>query len=62
MTTVTMQHIRQCKMCAKGTRAFFKRHDMDWNKFLNEGLPASEFIRTGDAMAMKVVKVAENGR
>lgn len=56
--TVTMQDIRAAKMCSKGTRDFFKRHSMDWNKFLKEGLPASEFERTGDAMALQVVEVA----
>ena len=59
---VTMQHIRQCKMCSKGTRDFFKRHGMDWNKFLKEGLPEEQFIATGDAMAMQVVEAARNGR
>jgi len=55
---VQMRHIRAAKMCSSGTRAFFKRHEMDWNKFLAEGLPASEFERTGDAMALHVVEVA----
>lgn len=58
MTVVTMKDIRACRMCSGGTRDFFKRHDMDWNKFLAEGLPESEFIRTGDAMAMQVVEKA----
>lgn len=61
MTTVTMKHIRKAKMCSGGTRDFFKRHGMDWNKFLSEGLPEEDFIATGDAMAMEVVKVARNG-
>lgn len=55
---VTMRDIRACLMCSSGTRQFFKRHEMDWNKFLTEGLPESDFIATGDAMAMKVVEVA----
>lgn len=58
MTTVTIRDIRACKMCSSGTRAFFVRHDMDWNKFLSEGLPEEDFIRTGDAMAMQVVEAA----
>lgn len=55
---VTMKDIRSCKMCSGGTRAFFTRHGMDWNKFLKEGLPEDQFIATGDAMAMKVVEAA----
>lgn len=45
-------------MCSSGTRDFFKRHNMDWNKFLKEGLPEDDFIKTGDAMAMQVVEAA----
>lgn len=55
---VTMRDIRACKMCSGGTRDFFKRHGMDWNKFLTEGLPEEQFIATGDAMAMQVVEAA----
>lgn len=55
---VYMSDIRAAKMCSKGTRDFFKRHNMDWSKFLKEGLPAEEFERTGDAMALQVVEVA----
>lgn len=55
---VTIKDVRACKMCSGGTRAFFQRHNMDWNKFLKEGLPEEEFIRTGDAMAMQVVEAA----
>lgn len=35
---------------------------MDWSKFLKEGLPESEFERTGDAMALQVVEVARERR
>ena len=56
--TVTMKDIRACRMCSSGTRQFFTRHEMDWNKFLAEGLPEEDFIATGDAMAMQVVEAA----
>lgn len=55
---VTMKDIRACRMCSGGTRDFFRRHNMDWNKFLSEGLPEEQFIATGDAMAMQVVRKA----
>lgn len=55
---VTIKDIRACVMCSKGTRRFFIRHNMNWNKFLSEGLPEEDFIATGDAMALKVVEVA----
>lgn len=61
MTTqviVTMQHVRQAKLCSHGTRQFFRRHGLDYQKFLSEGLPAETIEATGDAMALQVVEVA----
>lgn len=55
---VTFKDIRACRMCSGGTRDFFRRHGMDWNRFLAEGLPEEQFIATGDAMAMQVVEAA----
>lgn len=55
---VTMKDIRATRMCSGGTRDFFKRHGMDWSRFVKDGLPEEEFIATGDAMAMKVVETA----
>lgn len=55
---VIMKDIRACRMCSRGTRKFFKRHGMDWNKFIKDGLPEEEFIATGDSMAMQVVEAA----
>lgn len=59
---VTMLHVRQAKMCSRGARAFFERHNLDWQKFLEEGLPVEQIEATGDAMALEVAKVAKNGR
>jgi hypothetical protein len=58
VTIVTMKDVRACRMCSGGTRDFFKRHNMDWSRFVAEGLPEEDFIATGDAMAMKVVETA----
>jgi len=59
---ITMLHVRQAKMCSRGARDFFARHDLDWQKFLSEGIDAKLLEETGDAMAIEVVKVAKNGR
>ena len=45
-------------MCSKGTRAFFMRHNLDWQTFLEKGLPVEVIEATGDGMALKVVEVA----
>lgn len=49
-------------MCSGGSREFFKRHNLDWNKFLQEGIRASELEATGDAMAIRVAQEARNGQ
>lgn len=59
---ITMRHIRQAKMCSKGTRAFFLKHGIDWQKFLADGVDAGVLEATGDEMALHVVRVAKNGR
>jgi len=51
---VTMRHVRQCKMCSRGARAFFDRHGLDWTEFLRAGLPVEVIEQTGDAMALQV--------
>lgn len=55
---VTMRHIRQCKMCSRGARAFFDRYGMDWSEFLRAGVPVEALEQTGDAMAIQVAQAA----
>lgn len=59
---IRMRHIREARMCSKGARAFFETHGLDWNEFLKNGIDAAKLEATGDAMAIKVVRVAQNGR
>ena len=54
----TMKHIRQCKMCSRGTRSFFERHGLDWSEFLRVGVPVEALEQTGDAMAKQVADAA----
>lgn len=56
--TVRMEHVRAARMCRRGAKAFFERHNLDWETFLREGLPAEQIEATGDAMAIQVVEVA----
>ncbi len=59
---VQMSHIRKARMCSRGARSFFIRHGLDWTAFLHEGVPVEQLEATGDAMALKVAKVARDGR
>jgi hypothetical protein len=54
------RHLRKLGYCRRGTREFFYRHDLDWSEFLRNGLPEQEFLATGDAMAIRLVKVARD--
>lgn len=58
---IYMSDLRKAKMCARGSRAFFLSQGWDWQDFLKNGRDAQDFINTKDAMALQVVKVAENG-
>ena len=53
-----MRHVRQCKMCSRGARAWFERHGLDWSEFLRAGLPVETLEQTGDAMALQVAAAA----
>lgn len=55
---ITMRDVRAAKMCSRGARQFFDRHNLDWQQFRKDGLPAEVIEATGDAMAIKVVEVA----
>jgi hypothetical protein len=59
---IRMIHVRQVMMCSRGARAFFTRYNLDWQKFLDEGLDSDLIEATGDPMALAVVEAARNGR
>ncbi|RLE34431.1 MAG: hypothetical protein DRJ61_05190 [Acidobacteria bacterium] len=44
--------------CNTGGRKFFSLHGMDWREFRKKGLPEEAFLKTGDAMALKLVEFA----
>lgn len=56
---VYLRHLRALNYCARGSRKFFQRHGWDWHQFLQIGLEAEAFHKTGDAMAIKAAQLAE---
>lgn len=56
--TVRMAHIRACRFCSRGAREWFTRHGLDWQRFLEHGLPASDFEATGDHLGLQVAQAA----
>lgn len=55
---VTLEHCKRLKYCARGMRDFFRRHELDWPRFRERGLPAETFEATGDAMAIAAAQLA----
>lgn len=64
MVTITMKHIRQAAFCSSGTKAWFAKHGFSWQDFLLNGIDAEKFEATGDALGLRVAKIArdEDGR
>lgn len=59
---VTLTDLRAAKMCSGGTRAFFKRHGLEWSDFVKNGIDSEVLENTGDAMAIRLVEVASERR
>ena len=56
---VRAEDIRAARLCLQGARPWFRRHGLDWQAFLAEGLPAEVLAATGDALALRVIAEAE---
>lgn len=56
---VRAEDIRAARLCFQGARPWFRRHGLDWQAFLAEGLPAEVLAATDDAMAVRVIAEAE---
>ena len=57
---VHVRHIREAKLCSRGARMWFTRHGLDFNKFLTEGIPASQVDSLGDALGKQVAQIARD--
>lgn len=52
---ITMADMRQKGMCSRGTRAFFKKWDLDYSDFLENGIDSDVLEQTGDGMALDLI-------
>ncbi|MGE4459095.1 MAG: hypothetical protein AB7D31_07505 [Stenotrophomonas sp.] len=71
---VTTKHLftirgynRRAGFCRDKSKAFFRRHGLDWRGFVRDGIPASQLEATGDGLALALVAWAKeceagNGR
>lgn len=58
MANVTMNDVRNAKLCSVGARQWFKMNNLDWSSFLKVGIPEEKLLETGDGLALKAVEVA----
>ena len=58
-TRVTIQDIRAARYCLPGVRPWFRRHGLDWQAFLDDGIPAETLRATGDALVEPVIAQAK---
>ena len=59
LTRVTIQDIRAARYCLPGVRPWFRRHGLNWQAFLDAGIPAETLRATGDALVEPVIRMAE---
>lgn len=57
---ITVSDVRAARFCTHGMRVWFAHHGFDLSTFLREGLPASKFEATGDALALHLVASARS--
>jgi hypothetical protein len=53
---ITMDDIGRAGFCARGAKAFFREHGLDFRAFLNGGIDADALAATGDARAIQVIE------
>ena len=59
---VTVRDCRTAKMCRKGTKIWFKKKDLNFDDFVQNGISSKILEDLNDAMALKVVEVAHGRR
>ena len=59
---VTTRHLftipgytRRAGFCRSGARAWFRRHGLDWQAFVRNGIEAERLEATGDGLALALV-------
>ncbi|WP_374663938.1 hypothetical protein [Acinetobacter sp.] len=57
---IYIRHIRAAGYCRKeGVKPFFDAQKWDWPDFLANGIDADIVEKTNDAMALKIVEIAQ---
>lgn len=54
---ITIDDVRRGNHCARGIKAWFEGHGIDFRDFLKNGISADRFLATGDGLAERVVRL-----
>ena len=60
MTRVTVRDMRRVRYCLAGCRAWFRRHGLDWQAFLDRGIEAERLRATGDALVEPAIEAGRS--
>lgn len=52
---VKMDDIIAAGHCVRGAQLWATNNNIDWRRFLRDGVPATELLATGDGQAMQVL-------
>lgn len=55
-----MRHVRQMGFCSRKIRDWFQVQNLDYTKFLQEGIDVEIVEATGDAVAIMIAKLARD--
>lgn len=53
---ITITDIARAGYCARGAKGWFATQGLDFRAFLKDGILATDFAATGDAMALRVIE------
>jgi hypothetical protein len=53
---ITINDVRSAGHCARGARAWFEGHGLDFRAFLRDGIPAVTVLAIGDGWADQVIR------
>lgn len=59
---ITIQHCASMGYCSRGLRAFAKKHNLDWIKFIKEGIDEKELESIDDGMIKETIERVKNGQ
>ncbi len=55
---ITIAHLRKAGYCARGTRAWFLKNNIDWREFMRYGGVESNNLPSSDLFVQRILSIA----